>query len=920
MGLTFAAPLALLALAALPALWFLLRVTPPRPQIIAFPPLKILLDLLPKQQKTAQTPWWLLLLRLTIAALLILAAASPRWERFSGPSGDPQEPLLVIIDNSALAAREWSAIQNRALQLIEQAARQGQLTAVLGIANPVQPIETGSPDQTLQRFRALVLMPHLSVLKDHRAALDAFLKANPRAQIVLLESGVALKDSQPDVPLPLATYYAPSRPDLRALSSYENGAAGMSVHIIRSDIQSRASGMVQAFDGKGSPLAEAAFQFPADSLETKVLLEAPVELRNTIRRIEIAGERTAGAVLLVDERGQRRRIGLVEGGSLDQSQPLLSPHYYLKRALSPFADLREAKGGTGDAVQTLLNEQVSTLILSDIGALDPQIADQVRSFVEEGGVLIRFAGPKLAAGDEGLTPVRLRRGGRSVGGALSWDTPKTLAPFSQESPFSDLTPPSDVRIQRQLLAEPDADLTQKTWASLQDGTPLITATRRGKGWLVLFHVTADPAWSNLPLSGVYVDMLKRLLTLSVQRDLVQRDMPQNDVKLSSVRLAPRLMLDGTGAFTAPPVHALPLERGVLPRGQFDHPPGFYGPVENSVAVNTFAVQDRLVKTDYQGAGITPLALSETQSVDTRALLLTLALLLLIIDTFVSLWLSGFMRFGRRAVSAALLILVMSLGVLPVPAQAQTASTAIETALITRLAYVKTGDAQVDATSRAGLFSLTQVLSARTALEPGDPVGVDPARDELAFFPILYWPIHASQRPTSREALRKLEAYMKNGGTVIFDTRDALSSIPGGPVTRETALLRAMLAGMDIPPLEPLPADHVLTKTFYLLSDIVGRYSNGQTWIEAMPLVNENGQRQPARAGDGVSPIIMTNNDLAAGWAVNDAGDPLYPLNGDDPRQQEMALRGGVNLVIYALTGNYKADQVHVPALLERLGQ
>jgi hypothetical protein len=129
----------------------------------------------------------------------------------------------------------------------------------------------------------------------------------------------------------------------------------------------------------------------------------------------------------------------------------------------------------------------------------------------------------------------------------------------------------------------------------------------------------------------------------------------------------------------------------------------------------------------------------------------------------------------------------------------------------------------------------------------------------------------------------------------------------------------MLTTLDIPELEPVPRDHVLTKTFYLVERFPGRYATGQTWVEALPPEGE-GQRRPARAGDSVSPIIITSNDLAAAWAVGRTGEPLYPLVGSDPRQREMALRGGVNLVMYTLTGNYKADQVHVPALLERLGQ
>jgi hypothetical protein len=242
------------------------------------------------------------------------------------------------------------------------------------------------------------------------------------------------------------------------------------------------------------------------------------------------------------------------------------------------------------------------------------------------------------------------------------------------------------------------------------------------------------------------------------------------------------------------------------------------------------------------------------------------------------------------------------------------------ALVTRLAYAVTGDATIDGTSKAGLTGLTQALSARTALEAGEPVAVDLARDELAFFPLIYIPIAPNQPVPSQAAIRKLDAFMKNGGTVLFDTRDAMNTRPGGEPSAETQALRRMLATLDVPELEPVPRDHVLTKTFYLLERFPGRYGTGQTWVEALPPASTDGERRPARAGDGVSPIVITSNDLAAAWAVGRSGEPMFPVIGADPRQREMALRGGVNLVMYTLTGNYKADQVHVPALLERLGQ
>ncbi len=309
-----------------------------------------------------------------------------------------------------------------------------------------------------------------------------------------------------------------------------------------------------------------------------------------------------------------------------------------------------------------------------------------------------------------------------------------------------------------------------------------------------------------------------------------------------------------------------------------------------------------------------------------------ALIALTIDAFISIWLAGATGVrGRGATSvrgrAALLAVafVAMFGGLVVPnsdraAEVSTLSARdMDSALSTRLAYVGTGDAVVDQTSREGLTALTRVLSARTSADLGDPRELDPARDELAFYPLLYWPIVAGQPQPPPEARSRLAAYMKYGGTIVFDTRDALTARPGGAPTEEAKWLRTLLEGVDVPELEPLPRDHVLTKTFYLLDRIVGRTEIGQTWVEALPPPDPADRvHRPVRAGDGVSPIIIVSDDLAAAWASDAEGRPMFPLIPGGGRQRELALRSGVNLVMYTLTGNYKADQVHAKDIIERL--
>jgi len=931
--LSFAAPLVLTALAALPVIWLILRVTPPRPRRIDFPPLKILADLLPRQETPARTPWWLLALRLAIAALLILAAAGPVLNPSRG--GDGRAPVLLILDNGFAAAHDWRERMGLAVARVEAAGRDGRVVALLASADKPVELQPLNPAAALERLRAIKPQPHLPDRGRLLAGIERFLAATPNAEIVWISDGVSGVDGRNFVE-GLArmaadrsvTVFKAERAAALALAGAENAAGFLKVNLVRAEANARDTGTLRALDLKNLPLADVPFAFAPDATATEARFDLPIEIRNSIARIEILGEGSAGAVALLDERGKRRRVGLVFGGTTDQAQPLLAPNYYLSRALSPYAEVREGRGGVADAVTQLLDEQVSVLAFADVGALDRDTLAKVTAFVERGGLLLRFGGSRLAAGNDDLVPVRLRRGGRNLGGTLSWDTPRTFAPFTRESPYFGLELPADLGVRRQILAEPDGDLANKTWAALQDGTPIVTAEKRGDGLLVLFHVTADTTWSNLPLSGLFVDMLRRTVALAGAPDD-----PGGEARNAAAQtVAPRLVLDGYGSYASPPANARAVPRNHAERASDDHPPGFYGPLDAGLSVNALVAGDRLEAVDLAPLTAEVAPLEGAKTVDLRAPLLTLALLLFLVDTLVSLWLTGHLgrlvpalRRAGPATAALVVLVLVTVGAPPAAAQPSPASPppltreASQAALATRLAYVITGDAQVDATSKAGLLGLTQILASRTALEPGEPAGVDLARDELAFYPLLYRPVVATRPMPSEAAVRRLDAFMKGGGTVVFDTRDAMSLRPSGGSTPEGQYLRRMLATLDIPELEPVPRDHVLTKTFYLVEGFPGRFATGQTWVEALPPATE-ADRRPARAGDGVSPIIITSNDLAAAWAVGRRGEALYPVTGSDPRQREIAFRGGVNIVMYALTGNYKADQVHVPALLERLGQ
>jgi hypothetical protein len=781
--------------------------------------------------------------------------------------------------------------------------------------------------------------------------IERFLAAAPDVEVVWLSDGVDLGNGAGFIdglkriignhPLTIVEGGVATP---HALAAADNAAGALTVKVLRAQTGASDSGMVNAIDLKGLPLGEAPFSFKSADRETDAVIDLPVEIRNDVARIEIVGERSAGAVQLLDKRWRRRTVGIVSGSTADRSQPLIGATYYLSRALNPFADVRLAEGvAPAEAVSRFLDRHLPMLILADVGNV-AEALDRLNKWIDYGGVLVRFAGPHLAGTDDNLVPVKLRRGGRILGGSLSWDKPQQLAAFSRESPFNGMAVPTDVTVTRQVLAEPDSQLTDRTWATLADGTPLVTAERRGKGLLILFHVTADTRWSDLPLSGVFVDMLRRVVSLASSTASAENEntaAERNNNRAAQV-VPPTRVLDGFGAFSSPPPTARPIPSNYTERGSLDHPPGFYGPPEGLVAVNTLAPADRPAPLDVSPLNARVDAYRHGEPLDLRGPIFLAALALLLLDALIVISLSGGLAslLPRRRVTAALLVagligaltLHNSAQAQPAPQQlpavppltAQQEDFAMKATLQTHLAYVITGDASVDEVSRSGLQGLTLFLAQRTALEAGDPIGLDPARDELAFFPLIYWPVSPNAPKPSQAALEKIDSYMKRGGTVLFDTRDAVDAPPGpGGEMRGPGMvaLRSILSSLDIPELEPVPHDHVLTKTFFLLRDFPGRFTNGQLWVEALPAENEDEEpNRPARAGDGVSSILITSNDLAGAWALRPDGQPMLPLVPGEARQREFAFRAGVNIVMYALTGNYKADQVHIPALLERLGQ
>ena len=586
--LAFTVPFALVALVGLPVLYVLLRVTPPRPQRVPFPPLKLILDLRPKDETPATTPWWLLLLRLALATLVILAMAGPIWNPISvGTKGTGT--LLVALDTSWAAAPTWDRRVIAATQRIEAARQQSRTVAVAATSDGGKDIIATDATSALERLHALTPAPYTPDRAPLADAIARFVRAHQDTTIAWiadgLERGGGRAFAEKLAALPLKTILISDERPVLALTDPRNDGDRLAVRVERSAVgDAGARGFVRGLDMKGLTVGEASYVFKRGDA-TDAGFDLPIELRNQIARLEIVGARSAGAVTLLDARWKRRSVGIVSGDTADTDQPLLAPAYYLHKALGPFADVHEPKPGAPDPIGAMLDDHVSVLILADYGTITGPMRDRLSDWVDGGGLLVRFAGTRLSGATDDLVPVKLRRGGRVLGGSLSWERPKHLASFEPPSPFAGLKVPEEVTVVRQVLAEPEPGLPGKTWAQLSDGTPLVTADARGKGRVVLFHVTADTTWSNLPISGLFVDMLKKIVALSgaSARAVDEAEAKAAEASRAVETVAPTRTLDGFGVLGAPPPTAKPVPTTFGGVASPDHPPGFYGAADSLLA-------------------------------------------------------------------------------------------------------------------------------------------------------------------------------------------------------------------------------------------------------------------------------------------------------------------------------------------------
>lgn len=867
LSFTFLNPIALAGLLSLPILWLILRFMPPLPKSVQLPTVKFLQNLARQDATPDTAPWWLILLRVMILLLLILAFANPVLNPQKQMPGSG--PLRLIFDNSWSSAQIWDLQMKKAEEIINAAAKMGRIIEVI-------PTAGGNSSGFTQASEASAILKALKPNPWPSQYTELKTESFSDGQTVWISTGLVENGFDEFAKKISAggntTIYIPKTKSMPGL--LRGPTEDVDRSLARIEFPSGTSERfvtLQALDAKNKNLGQLNVSISGTKNGEDVTDDGNLFNNKAVSQWRISELAGAGGIFLNPRFGSNNIIGMAGASRENEEENFSDAFFYISRAVEPFAKLE-----TG-TISELIDKSAGIIVLNDVASFGTDEVSELEEWISKGGILLRFSGPRMSEAKNILVPVELKNGLRSLSGDLNWAKPLKLGDFPKASPFAGMKAP-DITVERQLLATPSADLQDYVWAQLSDGTPFITARAKGRGLIILVHSTATPDWSDFVLSGFYVSFLKEINTMSALTD---------KSKAASEILQPLLVLNGWGEQMAPDSNVKPIERknisstNITPESQ----PGFYG---NEVQRYPINLGDILLPLEMIGDlpdGMKLETFGEISSErNLKPFFLMMAFAFFLFDWLIRI-------FTLRGSVTAIFLLLISMTSMPSYASQDD----IARSSSIHLACIATSKDEI---CRTGLERLSTIIRERTSAEMGSALVVDPAKDELSFYPLLYWPIE-EQTSLSPAAIANLRRYLSKGGMLMIDTQQGEVDASSPIASPEMNQVRTLFGGLATASLKPADKNHVIFRSFYLLNQKPEYDLTGRLWIEEDSIL----------PNEGLSSVILTGGDWMRLWGY-----------ASDPMDAEMSYRFGVNIVLYALTGNYKADQVHMNTILERLGE
>ncbi len=892
-SLGFLYPHVLWALVLLPAFYLLIRLLPPRPQQVTFPAIKLLQDLPTRLPPPRTPPWWLLLLRLAMVFFFIVGLAQPMLRRDSVELG--ANPLVIMVDNGWQSAQNWAGMKERLTLTLQQAQSHGAEVMVVGTADKLPDTLTFTPAS-----EALRTLPNLAprawpapTAEVAKQLAAHFSNSNATLTPLWLSDGMASVDDRRATIAAIegigrSRIFMPPLSDLPiSVVSVVPGQASYSITLERLSTAERPVS-VTLYTMDGTFVTRASGQFDQGAASTKLEMTLPKTL-NEPGYVLVDGQNNLASWWGMGTIAGLPKVGIIN--PVKNDFPLLDGAFYIEQALKGVLIPQRLQPTTPpDGFDVLF---VTT---------QPSTPEDIESWVQNGGVLVTFAGEWLAQNKNmnPLLPVELRDYPREVAGTLSWTGALKVKSANNDGPLAPMNDflkaedtnnlnPDDTYVTKQLLPRAAANSADLTWLSLSDNTPLVSGKKVGNGWQVLVHVPADASWSTVPLSGVFVELLNNLIhlkTLQSQQQETEATYPMAPFKL--------LLPDATLVPAQGGIQLTEEDTGLTPTT----PPGLYGN-RKAPFIHQLDADVRLQNaiTPSRVDGLLARYYDDAEKHQSLAhIFLLLGLICAMIDSLLRLNIIHRFFLKRASVLSAVFAIALTFATPSYAQPTQTLPNGMpQGAYEIQLAYVDTGIPRLNELAENGLKGLSRILEMRTTIEPAAPAKVVPGKDDLGYYPVLYWQVLPNLSNLTEPAIKALRAYVDNGGLILVDGLTDLGQ-------NQAAMTLVMNKVLPFP-LRALDGDHVLNRSYYLLEGKTPGRKDGLLWMDTA-------HRLPR--------VLVGNNDWAGAWAYDDYGNAMRAVTPGGEQQRALAFRFGVNLVMYALLGDYKADQLHVDTLLKKL--
>ena len=885
----------LLGLIILPIIFFIIRFYPPVPKEKEYSSFFLLKDIVRQNSSKTKFPLWLLIFRLLLCLLVILFFSDPYLT--IGKQTGNYKNYTIIADNGWSIANNWKNYKNIIKEIsIEAENKKKEIHFYFSLSeNIIEPTILKSHNEVLEFIKK---NPPLVQQTDRKNVIKILKKNNyfNSSKVFFIFSNFdsrSIKEQTQTLKLikennPAIEIINPVK-KITFLEKVNINKERLELTIKRKGIYINNDFVIQIFGNSGEVLFKKKYTYNSNIDEYKITETFPIEIINQFFKIKILNENHAGAYFYLDDYTKRVSVGVIAEDESLIEKPLLSPVYYLKKSLNQNHTSYIA------SIKKILDKKISVIFLPSNKRLLKADQNRLKKWIKEGGVLVRFSDKNIIKQkDLYFDGKNYFQSLRNIAKDFSIQNKLSISSFTKNTLLSNLKVPKDLIFEKQLILDNyESDII--VLASLEDQSPLITMKNVGYGKVILFHITSNNEWSNLPLSSLFKDIISKLLLV-----------PKVEKNLYSEEMIIKSKIDSFGELTNPLknyyyVNNL-IEEKKYP--SFKNPAGIYENENLSIALNLSGnlstqsffsnIDERIsIKNNY-----------EKSIFKLKNFILILIFIMFFADMLINIILKNnilFLNFFKKSKSFSFLF------VFSIILCSQNKIEASENYNKIFLAYIKTENNILNQIALSGLTNLKDFLIERTSISPQGVKEIDIVSDKIFFYPFIYWQITKNIPNLEEKTIKKIKNYFNSGGIILFDIIYLSKSYNN--VDKNTLEdIEALFSELGIEDLQQITKNHTLSKSYYLLKKFPGRFDN------KLFLVNTDNLDD----NDGVSSVIVGLNNWVGAWAKDENNYPLYQVIPGGDRQRELSFRFGINLIMYSLTGNYKSDQVHSKSILERL--